>query len=211
MIQTIITSAWGLSDNRQQLLNSATLGKHVRLTATSSDSLIQSLHSRNLSDLFNQLNKSTPDYLPIYAETTKNKYQQYREEVIECVGFDKKVVSGKLRVSWKSNFGEQVSVPVIVYAGTRVNLNGKELDKSRVILSDIGVPTVQSSQGENWLELDYPKTHFFNYLLLGVIGWWIGCLWYLMRKQRDAKRMRVPRPSLVSSVILKGQIDEIDE
>jgi hypothetical protein len=128
--------------------------------------------------LLQLVNKSTPDYVPIYQKTVENKYELYRQEIIEAKGFDKKVKDGNLIIEW-FDLEEEIMVPIVVYKGTELNFNQTTLEIADVTFSPIGAPILLSQKGLNHLEVIYPATKNYNYLFVVVVVLCMGVGGYL--------------------------------
>jgi hypothetical protein len=177
IIQTILVSSFHLFMQYQQ--SPATyLGKHARFTGAAVEEVVDSFHSHNLSELLQLVNKSTPDYVPIYQKTVENKYELYRQEIIEAKGFDKKVKDGNLIIEW-FDLEEEIMVPIVVYKGTELNFNQTTLEIADVTFSPIGAPILLSQKGLNHLEVIYPATKNYNYLFVVVVVLCMGVGGYL--------------------------------
>ena len=137
----------------------------------------------DLSAVFEVYVKSTPDYLPIYEENAKNKYERYEEEILftgeKVQSFTK---NGQLIVNWTEQHSRQKHVPVFIYHGTNLTLNGKRLIKAT--LTDIGTPIVGSRIGENQLIVQYhvPKFVSASYWLTACSWGFLGLSWAYKRK-----------------------------
>jgi len=128
--------------------------------------------------------RSTPDYVPIYQETTENKYDAYGEQIIEGnTTVIKTVENGKLTVRWQGDTVDWVQIPIINYRYTELTLNEKPLMREDIQLSTIGVVTVQQKVGSNVLVVDYDAPWYFDSALwltmaawlilpIGYAAWW---------------------------------------
>ncbi|MHC5267931.1 hypothetical protein ACYSNO_01900 [Enterococcus sp. LJL98] len=135
--------------------------RHTHLFSESRDEMTSSFFQTDKSKTLALIQKSTPDYLPIYQENGLNKYNQYKVLVIdqnESEKFTKEVVDGKLIVSWEATAGEEVHLPVVVYERTKVVYNQKEREHQELNLTDIGTPILLSEAGVNQLELSDPSS-----------------------------------------------------
>lgn len=126
--------------------------------------------------------KTTPDYLPIYKETTMNKYDRYNEEILEGKAiFIKSHPSGCLTIKWKNTGTETVHLPVIIYKRTVLVQNGRKITDYR--LTDIGTPIIKQHNGINEITLYYDLPIFFYFVIsLTIIGWLTLFSVYLYQK-----------------------------
>lgn len=131
----------------------------------------KTFYSKDMSTSLFVFQKTTPDYLPIYKETTANKYDRYNEEILEGeTTFIKTHPDGRLTIKWKNNGQRTVHLPVIVYDRTVLLQNGNPLTDYE--LTDIGTPIVKQHNGINEVTLYYDLPLFFYFILaLTFIGW----------------------------------------
>lgn len=115
--------------------------------------------------------KTTPDYLPIYKETTANKYDRYNEEILDGeTTFMKTHPDGRLTIKWKNTGEETVHLPIIVYDRTVLLQHGKKLMDYE--LTDIGTPIVKQHNGINEVTLYYDLPLYFYFVFaLTLISW----------------------------------------
>lgn len=148
------------------------LRKHTQLLG-SPDDVRKSLHSQNLKTFLDLAVKSTPDYLPLYHETTANKYKLYENLVITPnQAFSKKRNSQQLVVTWTADDTQPINLPVVVYEGTQLTLNGDVLQLTPKQLSPIGTPTVTPQIGQNQLTLSYKaKPYLYPAIWLSLSAW----------------------------------------
>lgn len=130
------------------------------------------------------IEKATPDYVPIYYVKDKNKYEVYKEEIIKRNPFfTKELKNGSLEVSWKGNGEAEVAVPILVYDRTTLELNGEPLRKEDIRLSSIGSVRLMQVEGENVLRVAYEPHGVFPFVLLFTGCSWLGCLFFLRRRE----------------------------
>lgn len=139
----------------------------------------QAFYSEDLSLAMRYIQKSTPDYLPIYEEHEGSKYKLYHQLIIkEGRRFTKKVKDGKLIVTWVGGDNPTVSVPVIGYQNTELVLNGEKT--TAVDHTAIGSLRVNQKNGRNQLEVSYRPPKFFAFSLwvsLGSFAFYFGYQW----------------------------------
>lgn len=149
--------------------------KHTQLLG-SPDEVRKSLHSTTLKDFLELAVKSTPDYLPLYHQTTANKYKLYEGLVInQNPTFSKKRTSKELVVTWTADDMQPINVPVIAYADTQLTLNGQPLELTPSQLSPIGTPRVTPQVGHNQLSLTYQaRPYLYPTIFLSFLSWFIS-------------------------------------
>lgn len=135
------------------------------------------MNDSDLSQFLNLVVKPTPDYVPIYGTIGKqNTYDLYYENIVTNQRTEKLIKDNYLVLTWQSDEGEKLNLPIVVYKDSILTLNGKELDKDDYNLSTIGTPTVSSQEGKNKLELRYQEPEWLfvaisaPLIVLGIIG-----------------------------------------
>lgn len=146
----------------------------------------ESFYSRDLKQSLELLQKGTPDYLPVYEETGRNNYNLYKQKVVDPTPDFQKIVAGKsLLVKWKQEQAGQTQLPIILYHGSEIAVNGKKVSPS---LSEIGTPTVQAKSGENTVRLWFNPPLYVNAgIWLAILTWLICTGYYVMKKIRRKK------------------------
>lgn len=163
--------------------------RHTYLYSEEIEELKASFFNQDKSKTLSLIQKSTPDYLPIYEENPLNKYDQYKSLVInqnESDDFKKEVVNGELNVTWEAKPGEEVLVPVIIYERTKVRFNQQEMAHKRLHLTDIGTPKLISKAGTNTLVISYESSKGFTWSLLLPISTLILLVGYQWMRKKEA-------------------------
>ncbi|MDH6364893.1 hypothetical protein M2139_001894 [Enterococcus sp. PF1-24] len=142
-------------------------GKHTYLMSDDPTLAKEAFFSADKQVALKLMQKSTPDYVPIYRQSKNNKYDQYAINIIfENDNFVKEVVDKKLVIQWTGQENQTINLPVVVYQNTQLTLNGKELTHADLKLSEIGTPTFENHAGENNLVVSYPYPKYFIAVLL---------------------------------------------
>lgn len=129
--------------------------KHFFINGTARETKA-SFYSKDLEKSLQLAVKSTPDYLPLYDNSTENKYDLY-----EKIFFDKEqknkfkkiVKKQEILVEWYSENIEEVTVPIIKYSQTELYYNEKKIKD--VDLNSIGNPILIEKKGMNKLRVLY--------------------------------------------------------
>lgn len=168
------------------------LRNHTYLSAESEAQLKEAYFSKDKSLALALYQRSTPDYLPLYQETKKNKYNLYGEEIIEKNDTVAKTVeNGKLTLRWQGDQETWKALPIINYRYTELTLNQQPLTEKDVSLSAIGAVSVQQQAGENVLVVDYDAPWFFDGALwLTIISWLALLIGFISWKTRQLYRRR---------------------
>lgn len=168
------------------------LRNHTYLSAESEAQLKEAYFSKDKSLALALYQRSTPDYLPLYQETKKNKYNLYGEEIIEKNDTVAKTVeNGKLTLRWQGDQEAWKALPIINYRYTELTLNQQPLTEKDVSLSAIGAVSVQQQAGENVLVVDYDAPWFFDGALwLTIISWLALLIGFISWKTRQLYRRR---------------------
>ncbi|THE12892.1 hypothetical protein E1H99_06750 [Enterococcus hirae] len=165
--------------------NKSFVSRHTYLSTTPAEAR-KTFFIKDLSTSLNVLQKTTPDYLPIYKETAHNKYDRYKEEILDKQSyFTKETKENTLKIKWKSNGEEKIHLPVFVYSKTNLIQNGSKLTEYE--LTDIGTPIIKQLPGENEVTLQYKTPKYFYFVLFFTILTWVvlACRFlYLFSKKR---------------------------
>lgn len=155
--------------------------KHQFLFADSSDLLKQSFFNRDKSLSLELVQKSTPDYLPIYFQDDSNKYVEYEKYILdENKKYKKNIEKNSLIISWEGESLEERNIPIIVYQNTNVFYNSKKLTANDMQLTSIGTPIVKDEKGRNIMTISYGKTKYFSSILLITVITWVSYAFYKM-------------------------------
>ena len=127
-------------------------GSHVVIHSEDVDEVKQSFCQKDLKKSLVLVEKSTPDYLPVYRDSQENNYQLYEKVFFNQKNkFSKTVKNHQLVVEWQGRENEEVIVPVVKYARTTIIYNNQKLEKPK--LTVLGSPIVKSRKGANELIL----------------------------------------------------------
>lgn len=124
------------------------------------------------------LQKTTPDYLPLYRKTNRNNYELYGTEIIEKNNdFKKSVEGGSIDIQPLIKHNGDVEYPIVVYKDTNVTQDGKLLNHDKLKLSPIGSPTIFIRNNESSkLVISFQTSKIVVLaVLLSTISW-IGIL-----------------------------------
>ncbi|OQO71242.1 hypothetical protein BH747_03960 [Enterococcus villorum] len=120
------------------------------------------------------LQKTTPDYLPLYRRTNANNYELYGKEIIENNNnFKKTIGKGSISIQPLTQYEGALEYPIVIYEGTNITQNGQTLCPDKLKLSPIGVPTIFLNNYENskiTIGFQPPKTVSFM-IVLSMISW----------------------------------------
>ena len=138
---------------------------------------------KDKSESLKIVEKTTPDYLPIYDNTDLNKYKLYEEKIIyKNEIFEKSVNNSKLIIYMDQSDDKYTELPVIIYTDTILSTNGIEIAKRDYKLSEIGTPIIPNGLIENnqvEIAFDHQLSDFF--IVITVILWIVVGLVYLYR------------------------------
>ena len=147
------------------------------------DSVKKSFFLKDKSESLKIVEKTTPDYLPIYDNTDLNKYKLYEEKIIyKNEIFEKSVNNSKLIIYMDQSDDKYTELPVIIYTDTILSTNGIEIAKRDYKLSEIGTPIIPNGLIENnqvEIAFDHQLSDFF--IVITVILWIVVGLVYLYR------------------------------
>jgi hypothetical protein len=187
IIQVLLTSGYGLA---QWLLNDAhsfeSLHTHIQILPSST--IKQSFFSNDLSIALKYWEKSTPDYLPLYHETTENKYQLYEKFILQNHRAFKKTAEDKgILIEWLATEEREISLPVIFYKQSMLTVNQQDIAPKREELSTIGTPVIQQRVGKNYAILQYRTPRGFIFSLVLTFLSWTACFFYYLVKKYSRK------------------------
>ncbi|TPR13063.1 hypothetical protein [Apilactobacillus timberlakei] len=152
----------------------------------------QDFFGDNWQYLIRDINKATPDYLPVKSNLQPDDYTKlhpYYTAHYQLIipnfnnDFNKQVnADGSLTVSWKNKAltSKNFQVPVVKYANTQVTLNGKT--NARVKTTEIGAIIAHSKVGKNTMTIKYVNNQQFNLLMIVFLISWLLMIIYLGAK-----------------------------
>ncbi|CAI2564175.1 hypothetical protein AKUH3B111A_02350 [Apilactobacillus kunkeei] len=139
--------------------------------------------SHKLSNLLEDIIKATPDYVPSYKQIKGhdeydklNPYELYYKEYIEK-NHNKKIhfkhvvrKDGSLTIKFKLKKAQEIQVPLVKYAQTKVTVNGTV---KNVKTTKLGAVIVSAKKGNNRVNIKYVTS--FTTRLMMVLTWisWI--------------------------------------
>lgn len=134
----------------------------------------------NLGKPFTILQKSTPDYLPAHKDSKlwdDNNFHPYNENIKATFFNPLKVTKSidshnQLILKWQGNSKKVVTLPVYKYADSKMSLNHRALDNSKVQTTVVGAVRVKQVKGKNTFKIGYQPSRTFRYMSgLTVISW----------------------------------------
>lgn len=152
----------------------------------------QDFFGNNWQYLISDINKATPDYLPVKANLKPDDYNKlhpyytaHYQLIIPNLNhdFDKHVnKDGSLTIVWKNKSfsSKNIQVPAVKYANTQVTLNGKR--NANVKTTEIGSIIAKSKVGQNVMTIKYVNDQQFNLLMIVFIISWLLMIIYLGAK-----------------------------
>lgn len=135
---------------------------------------------KDLGKPFSVLQKGTSDYLPI-SKSSKlwddNNFHPYNENIKATFFNPLKVTKSidshnQLILKWQGNSKKVVTLPVYKYADSKMSLNHRALDNSKVQTTVVGAVRVKQVKGKNTFKIGYQPSRTFRYMSgLTVISW----------------------------------------
>lgn len=153
----------------------------------------QAFFSTDLALGLRYVQKSTPDYLPLYTKLTAQDeihgYRHYRKQVLmQEQKFTKTATTAALIYQWDATEAKEIIVPAIGYKNTKVVLNGKVLTDAQLGHTRIGTLKLRQKRGHNRLELSYvPAKATVVFLVLPAFVW-LGCLGIVIKRKGYNKK-----------------------
>lgn len=145
---------------------------------TSNDQITNAFTGSNLDAGLLLVTKPTSDYLPNNRVLSKSPDADYRKDMISNEKSKvTKIVdhNGDLTLSWNAKkIGDTISLPIVIYTNSSVQLNGTNLNQNKIKLSTMGKPTINSTKnGINYLKIGYHSKIITKSKLTIVILAWI--------------------------------------
>ncbi|UQS86088.1 hypothetical protein MOO44_00140 (plasmid) [Nicoliella spurrieriana] len=172
--------------------------RNLTIAAVKPAKLRAMFNDQDLSRVINAFNKPTPDYLPFFVKINPDQYWVYhpyhlyksqiltnlepKQQQKTMLPVTKRVVNNGLNITWTNPLNHKwwIGVPVIKYANTIVEMNGKPV---KVDTSTIGKMFIDSKPGINHARVYYQPTWKFKLALLMMVFAWIGLGCYLFLKR----------------------------
>lgn len=148
----------------------------------------KSFYSKNKNEALELVTKSTPDYLPLYADNgSADFYGLYKNKIIDNnLNFKKSIMGRKLIVQNIRLVGEVIEFPVIIYADTSITTMGNQLTKEQYSLSTIGTPIINAKYIQN-NQIEIAFKHKFSdiFIYLTILLWCLLIVFYLYCKTKN--------------------------
>lgn len=108
--------------------------------------------------------KPTSDYLPVYSTGTEDTYNLYKKDIFNNkTNFVKDITpDGKLKISFNSDSTNEMTIPIIVYNHTTIEMNNRKINKTDYDLSSIGALKIHPKQGDNEILIGYNPNFLFK-------------------------------------------------
>ncbi len=153
----------------------------------------QAFFSTDLALGLRYVQKSTPDYLPLYTKLTAQDeihgYRYYRKQVLmQEQKFTKAATTDALVYQWDAAEAKEIIVPAIGYKNTKVVLNGKVLTDDQLGHTRIGALKLRQKRGHNRLELSYVPAKATVVCLVLPAFVWLGCLGIVIKRKGYNKK-----------------------
>jgi len=121
-------------------------------------------HTRNLGKLITQVDRATPDYIPITHKIVPDDYGKVYKAYSTNFSkqrhhFHYQVVKNGVKLSWTAKHATTKSVPVVAYRRTQLVLNGHTLKSGEFKHKWIGNLSLKQRRGHNTLTVRYQKSH----------------------------------------------------
>lgn len=121
-------------------------------------------HTHNLGKLITQVDRATPDYIPITHKIDPDDYGKVYKAYSTNFSkqrhhFHYQVVKNGVKLSWTAKHATTKSVPVVAYRRTQLVLNGHALKSGEFKHKWIGNISVKQRRGRNTLTVRYQKSH----------------------------------------------------
>lgn len=172
IVQVLVLSSHSLSQWFQKDIHYFE-SLHTRIQQVPRNMIKQSFFDDNLELALRYWQKSTPDYLPLYKKTQKNRYDLYEELILnEQQSFINEANNDGIKVEWIADKQKKINLPIVLYHNSQINVNGQDISNKAAQLSTIGTPKIQQILGINYATLSYqPPNYFMISLLITGFSW----------------------------------------
>lgn len=168
---------WNTNDNYIQ-----SGSKTITKSSNSTNAVKESFFLKDKSKALKIVEKTTPDYLPLYNKTKLNKYKLYEEKIIDKAGmFRKSVQNSKLIITVDHFNKKNTEFPIVIYTDTVLSTGGEKIDKSKYTLSEIGTPIIPNDIIVNNQVVIHFENKFLIYPILITFGLWILTIFFLLK------------------------------
>ncbi|MFC4772865.1 hypothetical protein [Enterococcus hermanniensis] len=176
---SMLSIGQNLKNNQQELSlweSRSLVSKHTFVTS-SEKAARQSFFSNDLGEALRTVQKSSPDYLPIYHGDANNKYVSYEEQILEQSPiFSKTIIDNHLELTWQAEKTGEIQLPVILYHYSKLISGTTEI--TPIKRSNIGLPTIQQKPGKNTIHLRYdPPSYMMFVFIFCTLSWFSLFLW----------------------------------
>lgn len=187
MLMFVITKPWNTSDNYIQ-----SGSKTIINSSNSTNTVKESFFLKDKSKALKIVEKTTPDYLPLYNKTKLNKYKLYEEKIIDKAGMFRKSVQNSQLIITVDHFNKKnTEFPIVIYTDTVLSTGGKKIDRSKYTLSEIGTPIIPNDMIVNNQVAIHFENKFLLYPILLTFGLWILTILFFIKKfvERTYKKL----------------------
>lgn len=173
IIQTLfmIVSATNNWKNNDTYVNS----NHIYILSNDNNKVRDAFFIKNKQKALNLIQKSTPDYIPLYSKTDTNKYDLYYDNVIiNNHNYKKTIKQNSIILTANNKQTKEQILPLFIYKNSNFFINNKKIDNSSLKLTDIGNPILKIDKNTKIkLTYSYPKyfkmTFYIQYIILFFI------------------------------------------
>ncbi|MBO9165374.1 hypothetical protein [Lactiplantibacillus pentosus] len=178
-------------------LHTPKVNVHSKLTRISQ--LQPAFHTRDLSVLIAQVDRTTPDYVPVTHKIANlpavysQVYRQYTQKFsAQRQHFKYKVIHKGIQVSWNAKHAKMRELPVTAYKRTVLTLNGRRINAAQIKHHWVGNISIQQKVGRNVLTISYADS-FITKLgdFMAEILWLAIAVLLILAKLPDWQRIRV--------------------
>lgn len=136
-------------------------------------------HTRHISKLITQVDRTTPDYIPVTQKivTHANVYRAYRHHFsAQQSNFKHQVIHDGIKLTWNAKHAKMRALPVVAYRRTVLILNGHRVTSEQIKHHWIGNISLKQRRGQNVLTVSYkPSQVTILGTKLALIAW-VGVL-----------------------------------
>lgn len=136
-------------------------------------------HTRHINQLIKQVDRTTPDYIPVTQkiETHSNVYRAYRRNFsVQQSKFKHQVIHNGIQLTWNAKHTKMRALPVVAYRRTVLTLNGHRVTSEQIKHHWIGNLSLKQRRGKNVLTVRYEASRVTTLGTKLALIAWVGVL-----------------------------------
>lgn len=167
LLLTVSLYSWNTEDN---FINA---GSKAVIANENSDVIKKSFFMKDKQLALNMVEKSTPDYLPVYGDFKGNYYEAYDKKIIQKNKYlTKSLNDSTILIEFTDWHKKEIELPIIVYKDTILMTGEKQLTRGEYRLSQIGTPIIPTELIENnQIKVKFDAKRKMVFVSLTIVIW----------------------------------------